>query len=39
MRRLMTWALAAALPALFVSALTIGCSGDKGKEETLKRVK
>jgi hypothetical protein len=28
MRRLMTWAVAAVVPALLVSTLTIGCSGD-----------
>jgi hypothetical protein len=42
MRRLLTWATAAVLPALLVSALTIGCSGDNKKDDhkdTKKTVK
>jgi hypothetical protein len=33
MRRLLTWATAAALPALLVGALTVGCSGSNEKTE------
>jgi hypothetical protein len=33
MRRLLTWATAAALPALLVGALSIGCSGSNEKTE------
>jgi hypothetical protein len=33
MRRLMTWAVAAVAPALLVSTLTIGCTGDNKSSE------
>jgi hypothetical protein len=36
MRRLLTWATAAALPALLVGALSIGCSGSNDKTEAEK---
>jgi hypothetical protein len=39
MRRLLTWAMAAVLPALLVSALTIGCSGDNKKDENTQESK
>jgi hypothetical protein len=36
MRRLLTWATAAVLPALFASALLIGCGGNDKKDEGAK---
>src|SRR5262245_2273176 len=34
MRRLLTWATAAVLPALVLGALSAGCSGDKGGDSS-----